>query len=174
MGRKKSLELISRKAWPSNNEINVFHFLGDKCCTSDSVFIVFTLTFLFQVALLKMPVQNVSHQEWVSFLVFCQMTNEVSCGFCRKNYEICNFIRPAKLEQICEESWSDIRKQLREITGSALVNKTLSHNIQNIHIVKLHTQLLFKEMTYPPSHRLALRKSVPSSSPEQQLLRRRC
>uniref|UniRef100_A0A671WN91 Coiled-coil domain containing 78 n=1 Tax=Sparus aurata TaxID=8175 RepID=A0A671WN91_SPAAU len=44
-----------------------------------------------QVAVLKMPVQNVTHQQ------------------------------PAKLEQICEESWSDIRKQLRESTGATLV-----------------------------------------------------
>ncbi|XP_047465525.1 coiled-coil domain-containing protein 78 [Mugil cephalus] len=29
---------------------------------------------------------------------------------------------PAKQEQICEESWPDIRKQLREITGSTLVD----------------------------------------------------
>ncbi|XP_030255337.1 coiled-coil domain-containing protein 78 isoform X3 [Sparus aurata] len=45
----------------------------------------------FEVAVLKMPVQNVTHQQ------------------------------PAKLEQICEESWSDIRKQLRESTGATLV-----------------------------------------------------
>ncbi|XP_027145355.1 coiled-coil domain-containing protein 78 isoform X1 [Larimichthys crocea] len=44
-----------------------------------------------QVALLKMPVQNLSHQE------------------------------PAKLEQIREESWSDIQKQLKEMTDSTLV-----------------------------------------------------
>ncbi|XP_027145356.1 coiled-coil domain-containing protein 78 isoform X2 [Larimichthys crocea] len=43
-----------------------------------------------QVALLKMPVQNLSHQE------------------------------PAKLEQIREESWSDIQKQLKEMTDSTL------------------------------------------------------
>ncbi|KAM9336628.1 LOW QUALITY PROTEIN: coiled-coil domain-containing protein 78 [Symphorus nematophorus] len=30
-------------------------------------------------------------------------------------------LKPAKLEEICEESWLDIRKQLREITGSTLV-----------------------------------------------------
>ncbi|KAG8009126.1 Coiled-coil domain-containing protein 78 [Nibea albiflora] len=36
-------------------------------------------------------------------------------------YELCNFIRPAKLEQIREESWSDIQKQLKEMTESALV-----------------------------------------------------
>lgn len=173
MGRK-----ISRKAWPSNNEINnCFSLLRRQILHLRFCFVIlksFTLTFLFQVAVLKMPVQNVTHQQWVSFLVFYQMTNEVSCGFCHKNYEICNFIRPAKLEQICEESWSDIRKQLRESTGATLVNKTLSHNILNIHIVKLHPQLLFNEMTYSPSHRWALRRSVPSSSPEQQLLRRRC
>ncbi|XP_038592476.1 coiled-coil domain-containing protein 78 [Micropterus salmoides] len=44
-----------------------------------------------QVAVLKMPVQN------------------LSC------------LEPAKLEQIHEESWSDIRKQLREVTDSSLV-----------------------------------------------------
>lgn len=44
-----------------------------------------------------------------------------------KMYELCNFIRPAKLEQIREESWSDIQKQLKEMTDSTLVNKTLSH-----------------------------------------------
>ncbi|XP_044034483.1 coiled-coil domain-containing protein 78 isoform X2 [Siniperca chuatsi] len=44
-----------------------------------------------QVAMLKMPVQNLSRKE------------------------------PANLEQICEESWSDIRKQLKEITDSTLV-----------------------------------------------------
>lgn len=44
----------------------------------------------------------------------------------KKIYEICNFIRLAKPEQICEESWWDIRKQLREISDSNTVNKTLS------------------------------------------------
>ncbi|GAA6227978.1 coiled-coil domain-containing protein 78 isoform X1 [Lates japonicus] len=44
-----------------------------------------------QVAALKMPVQNSSFQE------------------------------PAKLEQICEESWLDMRTQLKEITDSTLV-----------------------------------------------------
>lgn len=56
---------------------------------------------------------------------FYKMTDVTSCGFI-KSYEKCNFIRPAKLEQICEESWSDIRKQLREITDSTLVNKAVS------------------------------------------------
>uniref|UniRef100_A0A4W6G0Z2 Coiled-coil domain containing 78 n=1 Tax=Lates calcarifer TaxID=8187 RepID=A0A4W6G0Z2_LATCA len=36
-------------------------------------------------------------------------------------YDKCNFIRPAKLEQICEESWLDMRTQLKEITDSTLV-----------------------------------------------------
>ncbi|XP_018537336.1 coiled-coil domain-containing protein 78 [Lates calcarifer] len=44
-----------------------------------------------QVAALRMPVQNSSFQE------------------------------PAKLEQICEESWLDMRTQLKEITDSTLV-----------------------------------------------------
>ncbi|XP_029312599.1 coiled-coil domain-containing protein 78 [Cottoperca gobio] len=47
-----------------------------------------------QVVVLKVPVQNLSRQD----------------------YEKCNFIRSA-----CEESWSDIRKQLSEIPDSTLV-----------------------------------------------------
>ena len=31
-------------------------------------------------------------------------------------------MRPAKVEQVCEECRSDIRKQLRHITDSTLVN----------------------------------------------------
>lgn len=38
------------------------------------------------------------------------------------NYEKCNLIRPVKLEKICEESWVDIRKQVKDITDSTLVN----------------------------------------------------
>lgn len=58
---------------------------------------------------------------------FCILPND-KCGQLwivpQNNYEKCNFIRLAKLEHIREESWSDIRKQLREITDSLLVNKT--------------------------------------------------
>ncbi|XP_033963025.1 coiled-coil domain-containing protein 78 [Pseudochaenichthys georgianus] len=52
----------------------------------------------FEVVALKMPVQNLSRHE--------------------KKYDKCNFIRLA-----CGESWSDLRKQLKEISDSTLVNK---------------------------------------------------
>lgn len=40
------------------------------------------LHFLFQVAALRMPVQNSSFQEWVSFLNCIQWQNVVSCKTC--------------------------------------------------------------------------------------------
>lgn len=34
------------------------------------------------------------------------------------------FIRPENVEQTGEESWTDVRKQLKDITDSTLVNKS--------------------------------------------------
>lgn len=83
-----------------------------------------------------------------------------------KMYELCNFIRPAKLEQIREESWSDIQKQLKEMTDSTLVNKTLSH--------PFFTVFCDEGEDFLSSHRWALRRSGPCSSPGQPSPRHRC
>ncbi len=153
---------------------------------SSWTFKTFTLSFLFQVAVLKLPTQNLSHQEWVSFFAFYQMMNVVSCGMCHEKVcKIWNFIRLEKPEQICEESWSDIRKQLREIAHSDAVNKTVD-NIPhtNKSFYGLAKKLLCEEKhnflwwrgfkALFSSHRRRLRRSVPSSSLEPRLQRRRC
>lgn len=56
--------------------------------------------------------------------IFYQMTDVVSCGLCYgKLWQTIIFIRPEKVEHICEDSWMNIRKQLKEITDSSLVKK---------------------------------------------------